>query len=472
MSVVFEFIEGVVPFMKRFMEQVLYDWYNKKRRKPLIIRGARQVGKSTLVRQFAKNNGITLYEINLEKHLQLDSLFKSLDVDNIIAELNAFFKNDIKIGKSLLFLDEIQSTPHAIQALRYFYEELPDLPIIAAGSLLEFILSMHDFSMPVGRIEYLYLGPMTFKEFLLALNESHLLKVLDEFDLDKGIAQIDHENLLKRHREYLFIGGMPEVILNYTEDNNISKVVDTLRSINETYQDDFAKYAKRNELIRLQRIYNFVPKNIGKKVKYSNITREEQSREIKSGIDILEKARVILKICHSNCSGLPLKSEINLNIYKLLFLDVGLMNQLCGLNWISLKSINEISLINEGAIAEQFIGQHLLYKNKGLENPNLCYWLREQKISNAEVDYVISCGNLIIPVEVKSGKSGTLKSLQQFIFKKQLSLALRFDLNKPSLQNISHIVAHPNTSSKIEFTLLSLPLYMVEETTKIINFLL
>ena len=208
--------------LERTAEKHLNTWYQKRRRKPLVIRGARQVGKSTLVRQFAQDKGLILNEINLEQHLYLDNIFKSLDMDAITNELNAIVGRNIHASGAILFLDEIQATPHAIQALRYFYETMPDLPLISAGSLLEFALADLHFSMPVGRIEYYHLGPMTFKEFLTAV-EPGLVPYLSNFHIHQTVPVTVHQKLNKRQREYLIVGGMPEAVLAFVENNNLRK---------------------------------------------------------------------------------------------------------------------------------------------------------------------------------------------------------------------------------------------------------
>jgi len=452
--------------LARFAENDLKQWIQKRNRKPLILRGARQVGKSTLVRQFAKKNNLVLNEINLEKHLYLNGIFQTLDITRIIRELEALIGVNIQKQNSLLFLDEIQATPYALQALRYFYEEKPEFPVISAGSLLEFTLSSHSFSMPVGRIEYYHLGPMTFKEFLLSM-EPGLVKYLLNFDLKKSIPETAHIKLLGRQREYFFVGGMPEAVYLYSCSKSITEVSDVHKSIADTYQDDFSKYATFKELALMQRVFRYIPRTVGKKVKYSNIDREQRSKDIKTIIDLLAKARVCHKVFHSHISGIPLDADIKETIYKLLFMDIGMVNHICGNDWASIQSFQDIELINEGSLAEQFIGQHLIQiKNQA---PQLCYWLREGKSSNSEVDYVISHGKLILPVEVKAGKSGTLKSLHQLVFNKQLEYAIRFDLNPPGLQKISHLVNIPTGSQPVTFTLLSLPLYMVEELPGIID---
>lgn len=452
--------------MYRFAEDYLKKWLRKTRRKPLVLRGARQVGKSTLVREFALKNKLSLHEINLERHMDMNEIFKTLDVEYIIRELEAVIRSDIQKPDSVLFLDEIQATPYALQALRYFYEERPDIPVIAAGSLLEFTLSDHNFSMPVGRIEYYHLGPMSFKEFLHAL-EPELEKYVSGYMINKHIPVSAHKNLLRKQREYLFTGGMPEPVLAYKETGSVTDVSDIHRSVAETYQDDFSKYAKHKELALMQRVFKYIPRTIGKKIKYSNVSRDHRSKDVKAVIEMLAKARICHKVFHSHCSGVPLYAEINENIYKLVFMDIGIANHICGNDWITIRSFIETELVNEGTLAEQFVGQHLIMLRN--EAPRVCYWLREAKSANAEVDYVISQGNLVLPVEVKAGKSGSLKSLHQFVLHKNADIAVRFDLNMPSLQRAQYVTSTGKGNKTASFRLLSLPLYMVEELPRLID---
>ncbi|QTA80898.1 DUF4143 [Desulfonema limicola] len=217
----------------------------------------------------------------------------------------------------------------------------------------------------------------------------------------------------------------------------------------------------------MQKVFKYLPMTLGKKIKYSNISAEHRAKEIKDVIDLLAKARICHRVLHSHCSGLPLYGGINERIYKLIFMDIGIVNHICGNDWIYINSFMEKELVNEGVLAEQFIGQHLIaVKNQA---PQLCYWVREGKSANAEVDYVISQGNLILPVEVKSGKSGSLKSLHQFVLQKQADIAVRFDMNMPGLENVEHLAASSQGNKKAGFKLLSLPLYMVEELPRLLD---
>lgn len=456
--------------MKRFAQGYLGQWYKNPRRKPLILRGARQVGKSTLVRNFAEEQNLDLIEINLERHPHLNVAFQSLDIKKILNELESISGKSILKNNTLLFLDEIQSTPYALAALRYFFEDYPQLALVAAGSLLEFVLAKHDFSMPVGRIQYLHLGPMTFSEFLLANNETYLLNLIKNFKLGSEFPESAHLKLLDYQRLYLFVGGMPESVLVYSQTQSIAQVQNVHQSIIQTYQDDFTKYGKgMNQLNLLHQILSNLPKLIGTKVKYSNISRESRSAEVKTALDLLIKARLLHAAYHSHASGVPLAATQDLNTYKLYFLDCGLFNSLCGTKWEKLNALTEQELINEGSLADQFVAQHLAYSDEGKTAPHLHYWLRESKSQNAEVDFLIDHNKTILPIEVKSGKSGSLKSLQHFVFNKKIKTALRFDLNQPSIQNVKHnLTGTVHNEETVHFKLITLPLFMVEFINKII----
>lgn len=455
--------------MNRQQLQFLQDWLNEKNRKPLIIRGARQVGKSTLVELFARNNKETLLNINLERYPELAPIFSGKDPIEIIQQLE-FLPNMGEINKNaLLFLDEIQAVPEAIAALRYFYEDKPEIPVICAGSLLEFVLSDHSFSMPVGRIQYLHMGPMTFTEFLDAVGEEKLASFIMHYTPDQKIGEIVHNRLSSLLRSYYYIGGMPEAIAVFADSQSYKNVSKVHNSIIETYQEDFSKYAGSRNLIRMRNVFNFVARNIGKKIKYSNISTQDQSGTLKKDIELLTMARIIGKITHSHCSGLPLQADLEEKVYKTLFLDVGLMNAVCGLNWHIVSQMDDIKLINEGAIAEQFIGQHLQHLLADSPNRDLTYWLREGRSSNAELDFVIGIAGSIIPIEVKAGPTGKLKSLHQFMGQKKAPFAIRFDSSLPSVHQIKTVINIGKERKDVNYPLISLPLYLIERLEFIVE---
>ena len=443
-----------LPFLTR--------WLHNKNRKPLVIRGARQVGKSTLVQLFAEQQGMTLLTANLERYPALASTFASNDPEKVLQQIEALPRMPPINEQALLFLDEIQAVPEAIPALRYFYEDRPQLPVVCAGSLLEFVLAAHQFSMPVGRVQYLHMGPMTFSEFLLALGENKLYQVVTEFQLGDDIGVLVHQRLLELLRSYYFVGGMPEAVAVFADTRRYQPVSDVHHSIIETYRDDFPKYGKYRDHHRMLDVFNFAARHVGVKVKYSNISREDQSAALKKDLELLCMARVISKVMHSHCSGLPLQANLDEKVYKLLFLDVGLMNAICGLNWSTLSQFDELKLVNEGAIAEQFIGQHLQALLADSPNRELTYWLREGRSANAELDYVVALAGQIIPIEVKAGASGSMKSLHQFMAEKQAPFAVRFDADLPAVSTVNTLVNSNNQQQAVSYRLVSLPLYLVE----------
>lgn len=448
--------------MYRRQMHALQNWLQKSPRKPLVVRGARQVGKSTLIKLFAEQQELPLAAVNLERYPDLSPAFASKDPRAILNTLEALPRTGTINEHSLLFLDEIQAVPEAIPALRYFYEDMPSQAVICAGSLLEHTLRDHTFSMPVGRVDYLHMGPMTFTEFLQALDEPRLLTTITEYEPGQTINPVIHQRLLELLRHYFFVGGMPEAISVFADTGSLQQVSDVHSSIIQTYREDFPKYIGSRSLQRMQHVFNFAARSVGKKVKYSHFSRDDASATIKSDIELLCMARVLSKVVRSHCNGLPLQAEIDDRVYKLLFLDIGLMNAICGMNWRSLTELSETSLVNEGALAEQFIGQHLLEMLSGSPNRDLTYWLREGRANNAELDYVIALNGQLLPIEVKAGASGSLKSLHQFMGEKKASLAVRFDLNPPGRQTISTRIKQGGQINDIEYELLSLPLYLVE----------
>lgn len=455
-------LEWASLFMQRQQLQFLTRWLHNKNRKPLIIRGARQVGKSTLVQLFAAQQDMTLLTANLERYPALANTFASNDPEKILQQIEALPRMPAVNESALLFLDELQAVPEAIPALRYFYEDRPQLPVVCAGSLLEFVLAAHQFSMPVGRVQYLHMGPMTFAEFLLALGEDKLYQVVTEYQPGNEIGEVAHQRLLQLLRSYYFVGGMPEAVAAFAETRSYQSVSEVHNSIIETYRDDFPKYGKNRDQNRMLDVFNFAARNVGVKVKYSNISREDQSAVLKKDLDLLCMARVISKVVHSHCSGLPLQASLEKKVYKLLFLDVGLMNAICGLNWRTLSQFDDLKLVNEGAIAEQFVGQHLQALLAESPNRELTYWLREGRSANAKLDYVVALEGQIIPVEVKAGASGSMKSLHQFMAEKQAPFAVRFDAGLPAVSTVNAVVNSDNQRKDVSYKLVSLPLYLVE----------
>lgn len=443
--------------MKRAHTQYLNNWLNQKDRKPLVLRGARQVGKTWLVRDFAQVCGKTLIEINFERSPELQSLFESNLPEDILINLAAVFKQDIIPNETVLFLDEIQAAPQLLAKLRWFAEDMPELAIIAAGSLLEFVLAEHAFSMPVGRITYVHLEPFTFEEFLLANQGANLLAYIQQFNFNKPIPQAIHSQLMSLFKEYLIIGGMPAVVSSWVSEKSLQRVQQIQHDIMATYRDDFAKYHGRLPINRLEEVIMSVPKMLGQKFVYSRVNATAHSSAIRQALDLLIKARVCTKVKGTAANGVPLEAEIKDNYLKMIFLDIGLCCSALGITLNQLLPFDEINLINKGSLAEQVVGQLLRSIYPPYIEPNLYYWLREEKQSNAELDYVIQFENKIIPVEVKAGKTGTLKSLQTYIKLKNSSMAIRTNSDFPSITYIDNC------------KLLSIPFYLIGQINRLLN---
>jgi uncharacterized protein len=340
------------------------------------------------------------------------------------------------------------------------------LHVISAGSLLEFLLEEHQFSMPVGRIEYFYLGPMLFDEFLFGLGEKKLLGYLNNYSFDKGIPNEIHNKLLTFYKKYLYLGGMPEIIESYSTSNSYKGIDLKKQSIIQTYQDDFAKYKEKIDYLLMTNIFNKLPVTVGNKVKYSSIDRNERCKKISNILHLFELARIIYKVRHSSANGLPLGAEVNDKIFKNIFLDIGLMLSMQGLNYYDIESMNDDELINIGSLSEQFVGQHLLYSLEPFVKPELHYWVREKVNSSSEIDFIISQRGKIIPIEVKAGKTGSLKSLHKFINDKKIDFAVRINSNTPVIENITNKLT---TGEIISYKLLSIPFYLVFRVRSLIS---
>lgn len=446
-------------FLFRSETEGLQSWHQSVNRKPLLLRGPRQVGKTSLVRNFAKDLKLHLVEVNLELQKKLRTAFCQMDPSKILkdvkSELNVEFSK-----KTILFIDEIQTVPEAIQGLRYFYELMPELPVVAAGSLLEFVLSDHSFSMPVGRVEMFYLGPMKFSDYLRAIKKERLYRTLINFNLEEGLTALEHGDLLTHYLEYIQVGGMPDSIKEFVRTESYSRVQKVQKNILQSYKDDFAKYAKRIPLDRIERVFKFASSNIGRKVKYSEIDPAEQSKSLLLAIELLEKAGVIYRVFHSDASGVPLELGKENKIFKFLFMDIGLVSASLNLNGEEINKIyfnppTDLLLLHRGLISEQFVGQSLLYSSTD-EKKDIYYWLRDQSTHKAEVDYLIEKGLNIIPIEVKAGKTGNRKSIFEFAKSNPVGVALKLSAREFAVKEFE--IEENQTKLKVY----ELPLYLAE----------
>jgi uncharacterized protein len=452
--------------MKREIIQLFVEWKNSKNRKPLIVRGARQVGKTYAINMFAKEHFVNSININLEENPELKSIFKSNNPLRIIHELSVIRNIDIIPGQTLFFIDEIQTSPEAIMSLRYFHEQMPQLDIIVAGSLLDHTLNDLKLSMPVGRVEFCYMYPMSFREFLWAISENKLADYLDNFNFDQDFSEAIHKKLLDIMRYYIFIGGMPEAVKVFAENQKLTDIERIHNSILTSLEFDFAKYGNRYQQQHLLSVLNYVGKNAGKKIKYVNIDKEIRSINLKEAFYKLEMSRIITLVKHTVSAGIPLTTHLNNDIFKAYFLDIGLANHMCHIQLID--PLNIITL-NEGAIAEQFVAQELLNITTSFAEPKLYYWVREEKNANAEVDFLFQNKNFVYPIEVKAGKTGTLKSMHVYLLEKKMHTGIRLNTDIPSLGEFKTKVRSGINNSEINYHLLSLPLYMTNQISRLLD---
>ncbi len=446
--------------MLRFFTEYLIDWKNRNYKKPLIIRGARQVGKTYTIEKFGYEYFATVIKINFEETPDLKQFFQTNNVEQIVQNLEIYFGKDIRRSSTLLFLDEIQTCPEAVVALRYFFEKMPDLHIIAAVSLLDHALNELQYSMPVGRVEFAYMYPLSFYEFLIAINEKSLLEFLRSFTIQQKISKPIHNKLIELVRLYFFIGGMPEAVKTYAETKSLLNTQRIHESIIKTLEFDFSKYGSRLQQTTLTKLLNYIPRTTGQKFKYVNFDHSKRSETIRNAIELLSMSRIVNLIHNTKANAIPLEGGIVEKVFKTLFFDIGLSNHILKLRLTDLQYLN---LHNEGSLAEQFIGQELVCLSPYFAENNLYYWIREKRNSEAEIDYLVQSGNEIIPIEVKAGKTGTLKSLQIFVTEKKLSKAIRFNSDMPSVVQVDTSIKINNNLVKVNFQLLSLPFYLVQE---------
>lgn len=450
--------------MKRKIENYLQEWKSGVNRKPLLLRGARQVGKTYVVDKFGSENFDTYLKVNLERDTDIKDIFKSRNPRQIVRELSAI-KGISLTGESLLFIDEIQVSAEAIVSLRYFYEELPELYVIAAGSLIDHTLNDMSYSMPVGRIEYAYLYPLSFDEFLLALGEEALSNYIEQYDLGQEFSTAIHNRMKKLLKLYFFIGGMPEAVKVFAQTNDLLEVEKVLINIITSLQFDFAKYGTRKEQGYLKECLNYSALNVGKKVKYSAINANVQAKYIKAALLKLELSRIVHLVRRAKSSKVPLNQYMDKGRYKLIFLDIGLSRQIANIRF---DEIDRVLKDYKGALTEQFVGQELLLSFYEFEDGQLYYWARESKSSNAEIDFLVQLRNEVCPVEVKSGKSGTMKSLHVFLAEKNIKKAIRFDMNLPIIRKELKASTYlKKEKAEVTYELVSLPIYMVSKIKKL-----
>lgn len=432
----------------------------------MVIRGARQVGKTWLVRELASISKKQLIEINFEYAPKLAGAFSHNDPMLVLRDLGLALDIEISPQNCILFLDEIQVVPELLAKLRWFYELLPELPVIAAGSLLDFTLAQHTFSMPVGRITYLHVEPLSFEEFLLACGHQKLIAFISTYHLQEKITPLIHEKLTQLFNEYVIIGGMPAVVANWVKTKSFSSVLKQQTDLLQVYRDDFYKYSNKLSNMVLDKVMSAIPQNLGRKFVYSHISKEIKIAEIKEAIALLCKARICFKIQATAANGLPLSAELNEKYFKLAFLDVGLVSAALGLRLDQINSLDDLNMVNRGALAEQIVAQLLRASTPEFLEPASFCWIREEKSASAEIDYIIQHKNNVIPIEVKSGKTGSMKSLHIFMQQKNYQKAVRIYAGFPGVTDVSVTTQH---KEKASYELLSLPFYLVSQLTRLLD---
>ena len=424
-------------YLKRNIDDELLAWKNDKKHKVLLLRGARQVGKSSSVRNLAKKFEYFL-EIDFEKNIKAHDPFNgNLDVKDICEKLSVLYRIPIIPGKTLVFFDELQSCPNAIRSLRYFYEDYPELHLIAAGSLLEFALEELP-SFGVGRIRSIFMYPFSYKEFLLACGEDALWGKVCESSPVKPLYEPFHEKCLEYLKKFLIIGGMPAVISDYAESGQILNSQNILNDLIVSLKSDFSKYKKRVPDLRISAAFDAAVNQSGGRFNYAKV-EQLNYRQIKESLGLLQSAGLLIPIIHSSANALPLGSEASFKKQKFLLLDTGILQRLLDMELSEIILNNDISFINKGAIAEQFAGLELLKSSSCYSQGNLYFWSREKSQSSAEVDYVVQRNGKIIPIEVKSGKTGKMQSMFIFLKEKKSEFGIRTSLENFSIYDKIHV---------------------------------
>lgn len=421
-------------YFPRVIDTYLKDWAEQAAHKPILLRGARQVGKSTAVRHLGAQFE-NFVEVNFEKFPAYRTLFKNdLDVTRIVPLIAAMAGQTIVPGKTLLFLDEIQSCPEAIMSLRFFKEDLPELHVIAAGSLLEFALEELP-TFGVGRIHSMFIYPMSFDEFLTASGETLLLEARKQATPQQPLPEALHQKLIDLMRIYILIGGMPEVVGKWVETHDYVQCQEIQDSIVVSYEEDFPKYRRKVNPTLLRKALHSVAVQVTKKFVYAQVSAEHKTAEIKQALEMLILAGIVIPVDGTAANGFPLGSEADGKVRKMLLLDTGLtlrlLNMALGQNSNLTQSVltdSVADLVNRGPLAELVFGLELLHNETPNLRGSLYYWTRQAKSSLAEVDYILPFAGKVLPVEVKSGTQGGMKSLWIFMREKHLTDAVRCSL--------------------------------------------
>ena len=450
--------------MLRHVSKDIEQWASSENPRPLVLHGARQTGKSWLISNLRPHADSDVAVVNLERDPGLAVAFASNHPQTIVAELEAHLRRSIRPGRTVLFLDEIQQAPALLAKLRWFAEEMPALHVVAAGSLLDFALSTHEFSMPVGRVTYGHLEPMTFAEFLDAVGEARVRAAIQAATPRSPLPPSLHERAASLHRDYLLVGGMPAAVAEWTESRSFARVTTRHRDVLASTRDDFAKYRRRVDPTRIEKVFAALPRLVGRKFQPTQVDRGEQGRGLKEAFRLLAMARVVTPVRRTAANAVPLGAEVDERYEKVCLLDVGLFATMSGIDAASLPGDAELRFANHGQLAEQFVGQELRACRPFDQEPALFTWVREAKNSNAEVDYVLQVGSRVVPVEVKAGAPGSLRSLHVMIAEKGLDLGVRVGPGPLQVRDTTTAAA-----PKRAFRLLSVPFAMTSEIPRLVR---
>lgn len=416
-----------MAYYRRHIDEKLLEWKDSPRRKPLLIRGARQVGKSTAVRELGKQFRYFV-EINLEKQPDLRQLFpENIDVKKTCEKLSGTLAIPIVPGETLVFIDEIQACREAIMSLRYFKEDYPELHVIAAGSLLEFTLGELS-SFAVGRIRSLYMYPFSFDEFLMAQGLDLMVKYKNNASSEEPLTDKAHKDLIDQLRTFYLVGGMPAAVTEWIETHSYIEVSHVHNDIMDTYQDDFSKYKKRVTPVLLRQVLRSVALQAGTKFVYSTAANDIRSSIIKDALRLLTLAGLITPVKHTDGTGVPLGAEENDKYVKYLFFDLGVMQTMLNIPSERILLASEVEFVNKGPASEMFAGLEMQKYHDCFSKTEMHYWQNTTKNSSAEVDYLTVRNGIVLPIEVKASTQGSMQSLWIFMRKRKLYQGIRTSL--------------------------------------------
>ncbi|MDE5882874.1 MAG: AAA family ATPase [Muribaculaceae bacterium] len=453
-----------MAYIERNIDIQLSAWKNSRNRKPLLVRGARQIGKSSSIRHLGKSFEYYV-EVNFESRKDIKNLFEQeQSVSSICEKLSILYSTPIIPGKTLLFLDEIQDCEAALKSLWFFKEEMQSLHVVAAGSLLEFALKRLS-SYGVGRVSSMFMYPFSFGEFLRAIGKGQWCEAIRIASPEKPLFEPLHNDLVSVYRTFLMVGGMPASVMAWVETGDFQECMSELADIQQSYYDDFAKYTPKIDPELLRNTLQSVIAQTGKKFVFSKVTGGYSIEEVKKALGLLSEAGLIKAIRHTAANGLPLGAEVNEKFTKYIYIDSGLLLRVLDLDFGGSEPVNQLilagtaeDLVNKGNLAELSVGWELVKAANFRHRYELFYWENLANGTTSEVDYVIPSNMVVLPIEVKAGVSGKMKSLRLFMAKKNLYKAVR-----TSLENFG-VLTYDDVGTKRVISII--PVYAIGRLTE------